>query len=341
MGGINLDGAERKKHDYTVYNNDSHIVAYDGNVYFMNHYEINHKTHYELSSMPIDFAKTDANMIVSPTGLVQFRTVKPGEYLKIDAGIIFYQYAGDTYYYEIENGASDRFCQGNIQYLDMASNRYITLYKGCLYEGRFSLGTLNTYRINQLTTSSMQKLAEDKDNIYYYAAEKKPVLVGLRKNDLTFLIYDIIDKGEYHLSKIKLTDNDIIELVESGENYYSLPINKKSKAKGSFTLLNEEEIASFEKNPILNYSVVVSNEKVILHEEGKELSSIAHESEGAIEASLNYVEKIKNDLFYDVTVKWKTEGNTQVNSKRILAKVDLATGISYQINVGAQLKTIS
>lgn len=340
MVGFHMLNFQQEKHDYTIYNNDSHVVGYDGNIYFINHYEVNHKMNYALSYLPIDFDQTNLNS-VRPINLIQFRTVQPGEKLKIDSGMIFYQYAGNTYYYRLEDGKSDRFCEGNLQYLDMSSNRYVTLYKGSLYEGRFFSGTYNTYEINQLTTSNMVKMEEDKDNIYYYAAEKKPVLVGLRKSDFAFLIYDIIDQSEYHLSKIKLTNKEVIELLESGDSYYSAPINIKSKEKGKLTLANEEEVASFDKNPTLGYIATIENEKIALYENGNKISEIPHDFSGDLEISLNYVEKIKNSLYYDVTLKTEAEEGILTKMSRFLIEVDLTNGNSYQVNTGAQLRKIS
>ena len=111
---------------------------------------------------PMNFESGEAIPVI----LKDFGYVQPSKKLFIDRYFLFYYFSGKTYYYNLNTYDYDVFCEGELEYLDSENNTFLSLSNGNVYRGVYYEDTLSTRQINKLTTSAMNKLYEDDDNLY-------------------------------------------------------------------------------------------------------------------------------------------------------------------------------
>ncbi|MBQ9280493.1 MAG: hypothetical protein IJ215_05595 [Clostridia bacterium] len=231
-----------------VENNDSSILHYNGKIYYIDNFYEEGKNYYKLASLPINFDNNIETSGLKPVTLISFGNVQPSKILKIDQDILFYFISGNTYYYSITENIYEKFCDGQLQYLDSENLTYITLYNGNLYRGKYYESTLATREMKMLTSSAMNRKYEDDENIYYYVSMNNALLLGFNKNDFILSTYDTIDTTRSELLEVFSTDKYVLVIVETGDKQYLERINKQTKEKEVFPLKDLYDEITFVKN---------------------------------------------------------------------------------------------
>lgn len=230
------------KYSNDILNNWSHIVQYDGMIYYQNEYT---KASGDFQSNISRISANDKN--ISITDVIDFKKTAIS-----DHGMFFYNnmmyiiYADNTYQYDLEKNDMKFFCQGELQYFD--GKKVIFLYANDIYSADYSK-TLNAINnINQISSANMKKMSEDDNYIYYTTPGHKnnTLIVALTKKEFALItLSDELSKYDEVL-QIVPTKNYIFCVANDidGESYV-LKINMKDGRKERISLNEYQNVYMF------------------------------------------------------------------------------------------------
>ncbi len=229
-----------------IRNNNSTIVAYGPEKFFLNSTFIDDKISFKLVNKNDETGETS---VIRDFGNEYVKNPMIAAYNKI-----FFSTYENTYYYDIETKKIVDFAQGSIQYLN--ENWYVTLYKDTLYKGEFYPKTYNTKTVSQLTKNGdVKKCFEDEEMLYYIAYTDRSYrsLIGLKKEDLSISVFDTTEGSTEKILTASSNKDYIFEIIQKGETIYLRTIERKDiTKKENIELKDLTDIKFIKKSYILN-----------------------------------------------------------------------------------------
>lgn len=233
---------ENDSYSNDILNNWSHIVQYNGMIYYQNEYT---NKSGEFQSNISRISAKDKNITI--TDVIDFKkTAISNHNMFFYNNMIYIVYADNTYQYDLEKNDMKFFCQGELQYFD--GKKVVFLYANDIYSADYSK-TLNAINnVNQISSANMKKMSEDDNYIYYTTPGHKnnTLIVALTKNEFALVtLSDELSKYDEVL-QIVPTKNYVYCVATDidGENYV-LKINMKDGKKEKINLNEYQNIYMF------------------------------------------------------------------------------------------------
>ena len=224
---VTFSKSHKKEEEFIVgeiRNNNSTIIAYGDEIFFLNNTYDDNTISFKLSNRN---EKEGKNIVIK-----DFKRVYAENPMIAANNKIFFSDHENTYYYDIETKKIVQFAQGTVQYL--SDGWYVTLYNDTLYKGEYYPKTFNTKNISQLTKNGdVKRCFEDDEMIYYIAYSERSYrsLIGLKKSDLSISVFDTTEGSTEKILTASSNKEYIFEIMQKDEKTFLRTLERKDKNK--------------------------------------------------------------------------------------------------------------
>lgn len=355
---VNINkGKSNVKYSNNISNNYSHIIKYDGMLYYQNEF-VNKDGSFSsyLSRLPANFEDEKSVKLVD---FEKVSAINSDMYLRENK--IYFMYKGDTYQYNIATKTAKFFCEGELQYFN--NDRVVFLYSQTLYTAEFNENTNSIVNIEEIISGNVKKIYTDENNIYYVADGDKSNLIILKlikkENSLIDLssgepntseivqavasknyLFCCVRNSERNLHILKLPLNgslkaQIINIFEYDNIFMFMNDNgdtlhfyatKNGEDEKMYVLNNDKISESSEKikvDIIKNYTTKLSNGKIELYNKNEKVGEINNTLSGANNVEVRYGYEIDGYYYYSIKVE-----------KEILDEDEVVPNMSYDETIG-------
>lgn len=376
--GLSIKKPNEKKEnkEVKIINNNAKVIHYDGNIYYLNNSKFNGKYDYAISSLPINFDENN----IKPTLIEKFSNVKVDTDLYLYNNDIYYYYLKNTYRYNLETKENKLFCEGHLQYINgnkYVSLYDGSLFEGECYDNTYTTKSIKQLTMSALTKVHED---DERIYYISPSDNGNTLLFAAKKEDFTLMLLDKVDAYTKSIEEVTSTEKYVFSLIINEEKYELTRISKETLEKNTYPLEGYNDISlhvetddkntnnnlylyaddgetkilvledassevkeyedELKEDDFRNYSVAKINEYICLFKNEKELTRIINPLGEKSDVYLNYVLKIEDKLYYEVSINNENylhnESGDVVNEVKyetILARTSVDGGESYQINV--------